>query len=70
MCTYYTDIDECLDDNGMCSHKCVNTEGSYHCECPLGYVLQSNKQDCEGCMFMHVINIELDYDQSHKIATQ
>ena len=45
---YITDIDECLDNNGNCSHDCVNTEGSYHCECPAGYILQSNKRDCEG----------------------
>ena len=43
-----TDIDECLDNNGNCSHDCVNTESSYYCECPLGYILQSNKHDCKG----------------------
>ena len=43
-----TDVDECLDNNGTCSHDCVNTEGSYYCECPPGYILQSNQHDCEG----------------------
>ena len=43
-----TDIDECLDSNGNCSHDCINIEGSYYCECPAGYNLQSNKHDCEG----------------------
>ena len=46
--TCYTDVDECLDNNGNCSHDCVNTNGSYHCECPVGYILQSNKRNCEG----------------------
>ena len=43
-----TDIDECLENNGNCSHDCVNTEGSYYCHCPVGYSLQTNKHDCEG----------------------
>ena len=43
-----TDIDECLNNNGNCSHDCINIEGSYYCECPVGYNLQANKHDCEG----------------------
>ena len=46
--TYYTNTDECLDNNSNCFHDCVNTEGSYHCECPPGYILQSNNRDCGG----------------------
>ena len=42
------DINECLDNNGTCSHDCINTEGSYHCKCPPGYILLPNKRDCEG----------------------
>ena len=45
---YYIDIDECLDNNGSCSHECVNTVGSYYCECPTGHHLQPNNHDCEG----------------------
>ena len=43
-----TDIDECLENNGNCSHNCVNIEDSYYCECPVGYNLQTNNHDCEG----------------------
>ena len=43
-----TDINECLNNDGGCSHNCTNTVGSYLCKCPDGYVLQSNNRDCEG----------------------
>ena len=34
---YYLDINECEDDNGGCSQLCINTVGSYYCECNTGY---------------------------------
>jgi len=34
-----TDIDECLDLNGGCDQKCVNTPGSFNCRCNNGYQL-------------------------------
>ncbi|XP_051886847.1 fibrillin-2-like isoform X42 [Pristis pectinata] len=34
------DVDECLRDNGGCSQRCVNTAGSYQCDCHPGYALQ------------------------------
>ena len=43
-----TDVDECLYNNGNCSHDCINTQGSYYCECPTGYILQPNRRDCAG----------------------
>ena len=42
------DVNECLDKNGNCSHHCINTEGSYYCECPVGSNLQPNGHKCEG----------------------
>merc|ERR1712096_450268 len=31
--------DECLVDNGGCSHTCTDTDGSYQCSCPEDFVL-------------------------------
>ena len=42
------DIDECVQDNGGCSQRCVNNNGSFHCECTSGYSLIGNGFSCEG----------------------
>ena len=41
-----TDINECGDNNGGCSHTCVNMASTYRCECPTGYTLLPNNRDC------------------------
>uniref|UniRef100_A0A8C6UAI8 Fibulin 2 n=1 Tax=Neogobius melanostomus TaxID=47308 RepID=A0A8C6UAI8_9GOBI len=41
------DMDECLIYEGsICHHKCVNTLGSFRCECFPGYVLQDDAVTC------------------------
>jgi len=50
-CSVYmlADIDECRTDN-KCStgSTCVNTNGSYTCECPAGYSLLADQRTCDG----------------------
>lgn len=41
------DIDECSFSSYMCQYQCVNSPGSYSCECPEGYQLQGNRL-CQG----------------------
>lgn len=41
------DKDECSKENGGCQHECVNTFGSYSCQCRSGFVLHENKHDCK-----------------------
>lgn len=41
------DKDECSKDNGGCQQDCVNTFGSYECQCRSGFVLHDNKHDCK-----------------------
>ena len=44
----FSDINECLNNNGICSQNCINTIGSYHCSCGNGYTLHDNEHACDG----------------------
>lgn len=41
------DVDECL-NNPCVNGQCINTDGSYRCECPMGYQLDISGVICEG----------------------
>ena len=36
-----------LKNNGGCSQRCVNDDGSFHCECTSGFSLLGNGFSCE-----------------------
>ena len=42
------DIDECSKGNGGCQFKCENTDGSFQCICPTGFMLSPDKVTCIG----------------------
>ena len=44
----FPDIDECEVTNGGCSNRCVNTPGSYRCECEYGDKLKADGKTCTG----------------------
>ncbi len=42
-----SDIDECANNNEtVCSQICVNTPGSYRCECEKGFYLEDDGKTC------------------------
>ena len=52
----FPDINECTEK--VCSHGCVNTQGSFRCMCPLGMVLRKSQTKCEGeiCIIIYIIH--------------
>lgn len=45
----YPDIDECKDKvKSGCSQRCLNTPGSYMCNCHHGYTLANDNKTCNG----------------------
>uniref|UniRef100_A0A672VBU7 Fibrillin-1 n=1 Tax=Strigops habroptila TaxID=2489341 RepID=A0A672VBU7_STRHB len=36
----HENVDECLDPDNCRFGQCINTDGSFRCECPYGYILQ------------------------------
>ncbi|XP_066566877.1 collagen and calcium-binding EGF domain-containing protein 1 isoform X2 [Amia ocellicauda] len=44
---YCLDIDECANKNEtVCSQICINTPGSYRCECERGYFIEEDGKSC------------------------
>lgn len=45
----FLDMNECLDNPGICQNGiCINTDGSFRCECPFGYNLDYTGVNCIG----------------------
>lgn len=41
-------MDECEEGRHRCPGECKNTDGSYECVCPKGYVINAAKTKCIG----------------------
>ena len=42
----HADINECTRKIDSCDELCINTPGSYRCDCPAGFELQYDQQSC------------------------
>lgn len=45
---HWLDIDECRDGSDDCDQNCINTAGSYICNCNSGYSLAVDGSSCIG----------------------
>lgn len=46
---WFVDIDECLADENLCVNgQCTNIQGSYECQCEIGYIPAEDKKSCVG----------------------
>ena len=54
----FLDIDECTESNPMpcMGGRCINTQGSYRCECPAGTEVMGGGIDCEGISLLSIRN--------------
>lgn len=41
-------INECANNNGNCSHVCIDLPMYYRCDCRAGYKLGADNRTCEG----------------------
>lgn len=52
----FTDIDECERNPLLCrGGTCVNTEGSFQCDCPLGHELSPSREACIGEFHIRIL---------------
>ena len=59
------DINECDTNNGGCEQDCINTIGSYQCQCSEGFQFTSNRRNCTGNLktlhcLMYILIIDID----------
>lgn len=40
-------MNECGNNNGDCSHTCINVDGSFMCSCRNGYELECDQKPCK-----------------------
>ena len=52
----HLDLNECETLNGGCQQECINTNGSFHCQCHVGLFLNGNGRTCAGKLVPYIIN--------------
>ena len=54
---FYPDFNECKTDQHKCDGLCINTAGSYLCDCEQGFLLNTDGRSCDGerCISMYSV---------------
>ena len=53
---HIADINECLEENGMCMQLCINLNGSHSCECFDGYAYDEAGTTCIGTHIPRILS--------------
>ena len=53
------DIDECLGPDHGCEQDCVNTVGSYNCNCSESYELNTDEHTCRGIYIQKMVFVNV-----------
>ena len=56
----HLDLNECETLNGGCQQQCINTNGSFNCQCRNGFFLNGNGRTCAGKLAPCMINSFLE----------
>ncbi len=64
MSRYLIDNNECTLNTDGCQQLCVNTVGSFRCDCNSGYTLDSNGITCSGKLDTEYIHLNMTRDIS------
>ncbi|KAI5628082.1 protein HEG precursor, partial [Silurus asotus] len=60
------DVDECVSNPCPQDSVCVNTRGSFSCDCPLGYDLQDGRSCTQTKTFLGIIIVNTSLHESHR----
>lgn len=51
---FVLDLDECAESVDGCEQVCINSVGSFSCDCNTGYDLQPDLKACQGEYFFYI----------------
>lgn len=64
---WYPDFDECSTAVEYCDHICINTLGSYKCDCLDGYSLNAVTAICDG-LYLTILNLKFQMQSASVIS--
>ena len=65
---FFPEVNECMENNGGCMHTCVDTVGSYQCECNIGFQLGPDGKTCESACGGYILVNEKCGDETNPLG--
>lgn len=65
---FFLDIDECTEDPRLClGGSCQNLAGTFSCDCPKGFSLNTQSRICEGKDLFVQVQFSSPFDFAYKL---